>query len=1039
MLDALIRHCVSRRIAAVMVTIVFAIYGVYAYLNTPIEAYPDVTNVQVTVISAVPGLAPEEVERQITIPLERALNGTPGMTLLRSESLFGLSLVSLIFDDNADSFRSRALVNERLVGAELPDGVVPELAPDYTPLGRIYYYKLVSDRHTLHDLRAEQEWTVARVLRQVPGVADVSSLGGYLKEYQIVVNPERLHAFGLSLLDVTDAIQDSNVNVGGGFLRFGEQELVIRSIGYLASAGEIRDIVLKSEGGIPVTVGDVAQVVLSHTPRRGAIGVDEDIDVVQGIVFLRRGENPSVVLNGVHEKVRELNSGILPDGMSLEPIYDRSDLVGHTMKTVHNNLFHGALLIIGLVWLFLRSLRGSLIVATVIPLSLMTAFIGLYLLGLPANLISMGAIDFGILVDGAVVLVENVIHKARLHKPSTRKAMLKLVVKSAVDVARPTFYAMAIIIAALIPVFTLESVEGRIFQPLALTYSFALAGALVFALTIVPALCALLIRPRDALVEDPAFITKLTQRYRLALDFAMQRRAMVIACAGVLMLSGIFVGSRLGTEFLPELDEGDVYVFVEMPPSISLQEGQQILLEVRRRLLQYPEVSFTLAEQGRPEDGLDNEGVNMAKVFVGLKSRDTWAKGVTKESLVESMRRSLAEIPGVSFNFSQMIKDTVEEAVAGVRGQVVLKVYGPDLELMRDILLQAIDVLRPIEGIVDLDLYRDSTVPQLQVRIDRSALAREGISMAEVQEVIETALAGQVVTEMWEGERPVPLRVQLPFSERANPTSIKGLPVATPSGGFVPLSDLASIEIAMGRTVIPRESNSRYLALKFNVDGRDMGSVIQDAIAAVEANVEVSDGHFLQWGGEFENQQRAMARLKMIIPISLLIILLLLYGALGTGRASMAILISTPFALTGGVFALYFTGIDLSVSAAIGFIALLGQMSLLGLLVLSAIDAYRVGEPKMKREEAILEGATERFRAVLMAALLASMGLMPMAISSGLGSETQKPFAVVIVGGMVTTLAVAIFLLPVFYSFIARRTPKVLAIDPDEEEGDANE
>lgn len=1019
MLHHLINHSIARRLTVVALTLAFLIYGAWAYFHTPIEAYPDVTNVQINIIAQVPGLAPEEIERQVTVPLERALNGTPGMRILRSESLFGLSLIWLTFEDDIDSFRARTQVNERLAGAEIPDEADVELAPDFTPLGRVYYYRLVSDRHTLHEMRAEQEWTVSRVMRQVPGVADISSLGGYLKEFHVEADPERLASYGLTLFDLSEALERSNLNVGGGFLANGEQELVIRSIGYIDQSQDILDVVLKSDHGTPVTVEDVAKLVLSNTPRRGAVGFNEEMDVVQGIIFLGRGENPSVVLENIHEKVDELNDNILPEGMQIEPIYDRSELVGHTLETVHTNLFHGVMLIIGLVWLFLRSLRASMIVITIIPLSLLTAFAGLHYLDLPANLISMGAIDFGILVDGAVVLVENVMAQARQHRPESRKEMLKLVASSALDVARPTFYAMAIIIAALIPVFTLESVEGRIFRPLALTYSFALVGALVFSLTVVPALCAIFLRPEDAAGAEFAFVDKLRSAYQKSIQFVMSQRLMMLGAAAALLVGGALTITQLGSEFLPELDEGDAYVFVEMPPSISLEEGQTILLDVRRRLLDFPEVISAVAEQGRPEDGTDNEGVNMAKVFVKLKTRDQWRADLTKGELVDQMRRAVSPIPGVSFNFSQPIKDTVEETVAGVRGQVVLKIYGTDLAAMREALVDSMEVLNDIEGVVDLDLYRDSLVPQLQIQIDRQALAREGIAMADVQSIIETSLAGQIVTQMWESERPVPIRVRLPFSDRSDPTRIEQLMVPTPSGGTIALKELADIDIELGRTFIPREQNSRYLALKFNVEGRDLGSVIQESISQVNEHVELPEDHIFEWGGEFENQERAMARLSLIIPVSLVIIFILLFAALHCWRSAVAILLVAPFALTGGAFALYLSGVVLSVSAAIGFIALLGQISLLGLLVLSAISSEQErGTPDHK---AIIQGATNRFRAVLMAALLAAMGLVPMATSTGLGSETQRPFAVVIVGGMITTFLVATYLLPVVYSFIGPR------------------
>ena len=1017
MLEKLIHYCVNRRVATIVVTLGIALYGIFAFTRTPIEAFPDVTNLQVNIITTAPGLAPEEVERQVTVPLERALNGVPRMTQMRSESLFGLSLIWIVFDDNADSFVARTRVQERLMTAELPDGIHPELAPDYTPLGKVYYYQLTSDRHDLTELRTWQELTVARVLRQVPGVADVIGFGGYLKEFHVEVDPSRLAALGLDLLEVVETLERSNRNVGGGFLRAGEQEIVIRSIGMMQDADDIRSVVLRAEGGTSITVGDVANVIQSHTPRRGSVGIDDQDDIVQGIILLRRGENPNVVLDAARQRVEEINDGVLPDGMRIELIYDRGDMVSRTLSTVYTNLWHALLLVLAVVWIGLRSMRGSLIVVTVIPLSMLVAFIGLYHLGLPANLISMGAIDFGIFVDGAVVLVENVIRAQREERPRTRRHMLRLVVRSAVDVARPTFYAMAIIIAALIPVFTLESVEGRIFRPLALTYSFALLGALVFAFTIIPALCAVAMKPSVAVGEDPAFFLKLRDGYRAALAKVLSLRAAVLVTGIVALgLTGL-LGRQLGTEFLPALDEGDIYIFTELPPSVSLDEGRRWMGEIRHVLRQYPEVISVVTEQGRPEDGTDNEGVNMAKVFVRLLPQEQWATGRSKEELIDAMRADLHQFPGVRFNFSQPIRDSVEEAVSGVRGQVVLKIFGPDLEVMRATLLDAMDALVAIDGIVDLDLYRDSTVPQLQIHLDREALARNGILVEDAQTLVETALAGSLVTDIWEQENRVPVRVRLPATERTDIAAINNIMVPTVYDTWVPLQEIADVGSASGRTFIPRENNSRYLALKFNVEGRDIGSVIRDAMRAVDDAVTVPGDHYLVWGGEFENQQRAMKRLSVIVPLSLLIVLALLYGAMRSGRGAVCVLLLAPFGMTGGVLALLVSGVELSVSAAIGFIALLGQISLLGLLLLSAIEDERRAGRDLKT--AIIEGSAARFRALLLTAPTTALGLLPMAASTGMGSETQRPFALVLVGGLLTTLVFTLFLLPVLYTYIA--------------------
>jgi cobalt-zinc-cadmium resistance protein CzcA len=875
------------------------------------------------------------------LPLERELNGTPEVISMRSESLFGLSLIYLTFDDGVDAFRARTRVTERLTTAELPEGITAELAPEYTPLGEVFQFRVASDRHTLHQLREELDWSIGPQFRQVPGVADVVAFGGFVPEMHVEVNPARLRAYGLTLEDVSKALEKSNQNVGGGFLKHGDQEMVVRGIGYLKTPRDVQDVVLATREGTPITVGDVARVILSNTPRRGDVGLDGVPEIVEGFVLMRRGENPSLVLDGIHAKAEQLNSKILPQGMKIEAFYDRSRLVEHTLGTVHHNLLFGALLILAVTWLFLRTIRGSLIVVSVIPIALLGAFIGLHIIGLPANLISMGAIDFGILVDGAVILVEHVIHMAREKKPKNRREVLGLVAHSAFDVSRPTFYSMAIIIAALIPVFTLQRVEGRIFRPLALTYTFALLGALVLALTLVPALCAVVVRPADAASKEPRWVEWLQHGYRRVVGLIVRQKAATLVLAVTLLAVGFFAARGVGKEFLPELDEGDIVIFVEMPPSIAQDRSRDLLLDVRRRLLAFPEVVATLSEHGRPEDGTDNEGINMSETFVHLKPREQWRSGLTKDGLVDEMRESLEQIPGIRYNFSQPIKDNVEEAVSGVRGQVVLKIFGTDLEGMRTTLQKAKEALSTVPGIVDLDLYRDSMVPQLQIDLDRQALARAGIAVEDAQETIETALAGRVVTNLWRGERTIPIRVGLPASEREDAEEIGALAVPTPDGTRIPLRELAHIGVGQGRAAINHEANSRVASLKFNVQGRDLGSVIKDAQRLVAAKVKPPDGHYFVWGGEFENQQRAMARLRVVVPVALLIVLVLLFSALGSARSALAVLAVAPFALTGGIFGLRIAHIALSVSAAVGFIALLGQVSLAGLLVVSAIENLR--------------------------------------------------------------------------------------------------
>lgn len=1020
MIEKLVRLCVERRVVALVLTFAIAAYGVHAYLETPIEAFPDVTNLQINVIAQSPGLAPEEIERQLTVPLERVLNGIPGAISMRSESLFGLSLIFVTFDDDADVFRSRMLVSERIGTADLPESADVRLAADATPLGEVLQYRVASDRHDLHQLRAAQEWTISRVLKQVPGVADVVSFGGYLEELHVEIDPARLEAHGLTLTDVSDALEGSSVNVGGGFLRTGEQELGIRSVGVIRSPEDIARVVIRRDEGLPITVGDVARIVQSGTPRRGTVGLDLEAEIVEGFVLLRRGENPTAVLTGIHERIDDLHARILPDGMRIEPFYDRTVLVEHTVATVHRSLGEGFLFVVAIVWLFLRTIRGSLVVACLIPLSLLSAFIGLHALGMPANLISMGAIDFGLLVEAGVVLTENVIHQMSHARPKNKRDILQLVIAATVSVGRPTLFAMSIIIAALIPIFALERVEGRIYRPLAMTYTFALLAALVFAMTAIPALLALVLRPKDAGITEPRFVTVLRDHYERLVGAAMRRRWIPLGMGALVVVAAAAVVPQLGSEFMPALDEGDLVIFVEMPSSISLEEGRDILLDVRRRLLAFPEVVATMSEHGRPEDGTDNEGSNMSETFVRLRPRGEWRPGVTKDVLVDEMRASLTAIPGVRFNFSQPIKDNVEESGTGVRGQVVLKIFGIDLDAMEAALAQSVAALEQIEGVVDLDIYRNTSMPQLQIDLDRDALAREGISVQDAQRTIETALAGYVVNEYWDAERPIPIRVRLPRAAREDRERIAEILIPADGDARVPLRDLATLEVRTGRASINREDNSRTMALKFNVQGRDLGSVIQEAMAVVDDRVTPPEGHYFVWSGEFENQQRALARLSLVVPLALMIVFGLLYLALGSMRGAVVILLAAPFALTGGVFALGLAGLPLSVSAAIGFVALLGPVSLGGILVLSAIQEQRLAG--LERLEAIVAGAKVRFRADVMTALLAMFGLMPMAFGTGIGSETQRPFALVMVGGMATSLLVALFVVPAIYSFLGPRT-----------------
>lgn len=1017
MIATIVRACVERSTLVVVLWAIAAAWGFHALRNTTIEAFPDVTNAQVTVVGQLPGMAPEEIERSLSIPLERALAATPGMTSIRSESLFGLSLVTLTFDDDSDPFVSRSLVAQRIQSADLPDGADVDMAPNATPLGEVFLYRLVSDRHDATTLRALQEWTIARHLKQVPGVAEVVSRGGYLEELHVEVDPWELETRGLTLADVERALAGANRNVGGGMLNVGPQSVLVRGVGRIEDEQDIRNIVLDVVDGRPLLLGDVAHLVAGHAPRLGTVGYDDQRDAVLGVVIMRRGENPSVVLDAVHERIAFMAESVLPEGVSIEVVYDRADLVGHTLKTVWKHLIEGFLFIGGITWLFLRTVRGTGIVVVVIPLSLLGAFAGLYAMGVPANLISMGAIDFGILVDGAVVLAENVLHRLKGREDVDADERRRAITDAALEVATPTFFAMAILMAALLPVFTLEQVEGRIFRPLALTYTLALGAALALALTLVPALASMLLRTEDA-KEEAGWLLKLRARYRAAIAWCVGHRSRVLTGFAALLVVGGFTGTRLGTEFLPPLDEGDVNIFVEMPASVTLEEGQDILVKVREILLEFPEVRETMARHGRPEDGTDNESLNMSEIMVRLHPATSWTTGRNPEQLVEDMRAKLEHVPGVTFSFSQPIKDNIEESVAGVRGQVVLKAFGEDLETARELLVQARDLLREVPGAVEVDLYRDTVTPQLQARFDRAALARAGLGIDDAGRHLEASTLGVIATTMWRGERPVDVRLRVPQDHRQDPDRVSEIPIRTATGAVVPLRELAELSIESGRASINRENGERFLALKLNVSGRDPGGVVEDSIRVVRENIDVPDGLRLEWSGEFENQQRVMEKLKVVVPVALGVVLGLMGWALGGLRPALVVLAGVPFALTGGLFALVFAGVNLSVSAAVGLIALLGQVALGGILVVGEIQSRVNGGAPLPT--AVVEGAVARMRPVLMTSLLAMLGLVPMAVGTGIGSETQQPFALAIVGGMSTTMLVALFLLPTFASMFLR-------------------
>ena len=1014
MLDSLIEIAVRRRAATLVLSAAFLLFGIFTLRRLKIEAFPDVTNVQVMVITLFPGQAAEEIEKQVTIPVERALVGVPRVLVQRSITSFGLSQVILTFEDDVDIYFARQQVAEKLRDAEVPEGVTPTLGPNDTPVGQVYQYTLESDRHSPSELRGWQDWVVSKHLMRAPGVADVVSFGGFQKEYHVLADPLKLRANGLTLSDLIDAVGTSSGATSGGYVRRGESEFVVRGRGYLRGPADIERTVVRATGGTPVLVRNVAKVVEGYTPRRGSVARGESTESIEGTILLRRGENPRDVLDGVHEAVEHVNHDVLPEGMRIVPFYDRTKLVNITLSTVSHNMIEGALLVALVLWLFLRGLSGSFAVAVTMPLALLTSFVGLYYAGVPANMLSMGAIDFGILLDGAVILVENTYRHIGHERPPPDK-VAGVVVRSAREVVRPTLFSLSIIVAAMLPIFTLERVEGRIFRPVALTYAFALGGALLFTLTTVPALTAVLLKNRQVSEEDPPFLIKLRVIYLAALRVALHHRTITAVLAVGIVAAAFALAGKLGTEFLPQMNEGDIHITVTMPSSTALDRGSEVLHETRHVLLGFPEVKDVLSEQGHPEDGTDDEAPNQSETFVIMKPEAEWHSGRSKDDIVDAMRAELTKRPGVVYSFSQPIKDRVEESISGIRGQIVVKIYGEDLLLMQSKLEEVKRVLNDVRGSRDVEIYRSGSALHVVADVDRDATSRLGIRVKDVEDTIESAYGGQLATSIWEGERKVGVRVKLPTPSEGDAFSVGRLEIPA-STARVPLASLATVHVDRGRTQINREQGGRFLAIKCNIEGRDMGSFVDEAQSRVRKNIKLPEGYYFTWGGEFENQRRAMKRLSIIVPISVLVIFFLLYLTFRAVLPAVVVLLDVPFATVGGIFALYLTHTELSVSAAVGFITLFGVAVMDGVLLITYVR--QASHRKGATQEAIIEAVSQRLRPVLMTALLASLGLLPAAMSHAIGSDTQRPFAIVIIGGLISSTLLTLLLLPTLYDIV---------------------
>ncbi len=1012
-------------------TLLLAVLGARAFSNLPVEAFPDVEDIHVQVISLWAGHAAEEVERLVTLPVERQLNGTPNLTNLRSVSMFGLSVVTLTFTDETTDYFARQQVLERLQAVTVPNGVTPALNSLSNSSGEIYRYA-VRGQLPLTEMKALEDWVIEPAYRTVPGIADVVSFGGQVKQYQVDVDPEKLLAYGISLPQVEQAIAASNANAGGGYLAHGYEKQVIRGVGLFMGVADINAVVVASRGGVPVRVGDVGSVAIGGAPREGIVAKDTTDDLVEGIVLMRKGENALKVLGLVRAKTEQLNATILPRGVRLEPFYDRADLVNHTVRTVEENLAIGAGLVLVVLIIFLGDWRAALVVGVVIPLSLLFAFWLMDLQKVSANLISLGAVDFGLIVDAAVVMVEAFLVRLVLtpalsddledispwtgelpaaagRDPSiTKRHRLATIAEG---MARPILFAKAIVITAFLPIFTFQRVEKRIFSPMAFTLSFALLGSLVLCLTLIPVLASFWLKPVGS--HEPKAAAWLRRSFIPALHWVLKHSRMTLGVSIALLVVALLIGTQLGTEFLPALDEGNIWLTVTMPVGISLEEAKQIERQVRHTVLSYPQVKQVVTQLGRPDDGTDAKGSNNLEIFADLKPRKDWGEIRDKEQLIGRMHEGLAPFPGLSLNFSQYIKDNVEEALSGVRGELVVKVFGSDMSILQEKAGEIARVLSGVRGVSDLGVEHQFGQPQVVFRIDRAAVARYGLGVSDVNDAIETAIGGKTVSQFLEGERAFDVRVRFVPGARVSLDALAAVAVNTPDGRVVPLASVARMTTSEGASRISREANERRIAVKCSVRGRDEGGFVAEAQELVAKRVELPAGYRVVWGGQFENQRRANARLAVIVPASIGLIFILLFSAFGSVRYAVLVLANLPFALIGGILALWFRDMNLSVSAAVGFIALFGISVQNGVLLVTEFNHRR--EAGVPLAEAVRQGTLDRLRPVFMTALMAALGLLPAALSHGIGAETTRPFATVIVGGLISATVLTLLLLPILY------------------------
>ena len=1032
----LIDFALNSRFMVIALALLLLVWGAISFHNLPVEAYPDVANNYVQIITQWPGRAAEEVEQQVTIPIEIQMNGLPHLAHLRSDSLFGLSSVMLIFDDSSDNDWNRAKVLERLSQVTLPNNLQSQMGTDWSPVGQIYWYTLKSTnpKYDLMELKSIEDWQLEKQFKSVPNVVDVSSFGGTTREYQVRVDPNALVSHGLSIGQVEQQLANNNANAGGSFVESGLQQINVRVVGLYSSVADIENTAITTKNGTVLHVKDIATVTQGPKIRLGQIGtaihradgkiVDND-DVVEGIVLLRKGANADEALAAIHEKVKELNDHILPPGVKIVPFLDRSNLLHLTTHTVLENLTEGVLLVSVILFFFLGNSRGALIVALTIPFSLLFASICLDLNKIPANLLSLGALDFGMVVDGTVVIIENIVRHFSMAS-SAQKSPMEIIRDAVMEVLRPVFYARAIIIAAYLPIFTLQSVEGRLFKPMAWTVSFALLGALIFAVLIAPVL-ALMVFGHGVREWPNPVMAFLSKKYRVAVRWAIEHRKVTVGAGAAAFALAVFLMASgvIGSEFLPHLDEGAIWVRGTLAPSTGPTEGVRVANAARVVLASFPEVTEVTSQVGRPDDGTDTAGFFNTEYFVDLKPKDQWRPVFhqDKDALIAAMDRELSKMPGILWNFSQPIADNMEEAVSGVKGELAIKLYGNDLQVLEDKGDEIVNIMKKVRGVEDLGLFRVLGQPNLNISIDRQAAARYGINVTDIQDAVETAVGGKAVSQVLQGEQRYDLVVRYTAPYRDNKEAIEAVRLLAPTGERVSLAQLAQVDIKDGASEIKREENSRYVAIKYGVRGRDLGSTVEEAMKLVKEKVRLPIGYHLDWAGEYESQKRSQRRLAVVVPITLLVIFIILYTMFGSAKWAGLILANVAIAPVGGFLALLITGTHLSVSSGIGFLALFGVSVETGVIMLEYINQLRVRGHSI--EDSAIEGAVLRLRPIMMTMLVAILGLLPAALSRAIGSDSQRPFAIVIVGGLISALIMGIFLLPAMYVWIARDGDKL--------------